>query len=114
MEGDASFIETLNQRQSYHHPQQYYPTTQSQEGTSRKRKRKSHYDAILMSYSELLPQLVQMGGGASISKWFQPECLLFVSWRDIRTSERGLQSTKGQGSRPVYPLVSTQGFRVAK
>ncbi|KAF1867919.1 hypothetical protein Lal_00035332 [Lupinus albus] len=55
MEGDASFIETLNQRQSYHHTQQYYPTTQSQKGKSRKRKRKSHYDAIPMSYSELLP-----------------------------------------------------------
>ncbi|KAF1890536.1 hypothetical protein Lal_00041321 [Lupinus albus] len=43
VEGDASFIETLNQR------------------TSRKRKRKSHYDAIPMSYFELLPQLVHRG-----------------------------------------------------
>ncbi|KAF1894682.1 hypothetical protein Lal_00020994 [Lupinus albus] len=32
-----------------------------QEGISRKRKRKSHYDAIPMSCSELLPQLVQRG-----------------------------------------------------
>ncbi|KAF1887845.1 hypothetical protein Lal_00023853 [Lupinus albus] len=55
VEGDASFIETLNQRQSYYHPQQHYPTTHNQEGTSQKRKRKSHYDAIPM----LLPQLVQ-------------------------------------------------------
>ncbi|KAF1885968.1 hypothetical protein Lal_00037356 [Lupinus albus] len=67
-----------------------------------------------MSYFELLPQLVHRGGGASISKWFKPECLLCVSWRDIRTSDIGLQSIKGQGARPVYPLVSTQGFRVAK
>ncbi|KAF1877093.1 hypothetical protein Lal_00033650 [Lupinus albus] len=59
MEGDTSFIETLNQCQSYHRLQQHYPTTHSQEGISRKRKRKSHYDAIPMSYSELLPQLVQ-------------------------------------------------------
>ncbi|KAF1877918.1 hypothetical protein Lal_00038228 [Lupinus albus] len=58
---DASFIEALNLRQSYHHPQQYYHSTYSQEGTSRKWERKSHYDAISMSYSELLPQLVQRG-----------------------------------------------------
>ncbi|KAF1879802.1 hypothetical protein Lal_00039673 [Lupinus albus] len=44
-----------------HHPQQHYPTTHRQKGTSRKRKRKSHYDAIPMSYSKLLPQLVHMG-----------------------------------------------------
>ncbi|KAF1876661.1 hypothetical protein Lal_00030074 [Lupinus albus] len=56
-EDDTSFIKTLNQRQSYYHPHQHYPTTHSQEGLSRKRKRKSHYDAIPMSYSELLPQL---------------------------------------------------------
>ncbi|KAF1879797.1 hypothetical protein Lal_00039667 [Lupinus albus] len=61
IEGETSFIETLDQRQSYHHPQQHYPTTHHQEGTSRKRKRKSHYDAIPMSYSELLPQLVHRG-----------------------------------------------------
>ncbi|KAF1869286.1 hypothetical protein Lal_00020963 [Lupinus albus] len=61
MGGDTLFIETLNQHQSYHHPQQHYPTTHSQERISRKRKRKSHYDAIPMSCSELLPQLVQRG-----------------------------------------------------
>ncbi|KAF1886032.1 hypothetical protein Lal_00021313 [Lupinus albus] len=38
-----------------------YAADEMMEGTSRKRKRKSHYDAIPMSYSELLPQLVQRG-----------------------------------------------------
>ncbi|KAF1886040.1 hypothetical protein Lal_00021321 [Lupinus albus] len=54
MEGDTSFIETFNQCQSYYHLQQHYPTIHSPAGTSRKRKIKSHYDAIPMSYSELL------------------------------------------------------------
>ncbi|KAF1879909.1 hypothetical protein Lal_00022813 [Lupinus albus] len=58
-EGDASFVEAFNQLRSYNHPQQNYPATHKHEGTSRKRKRKSLYGAIPMSYSELLPQLVQ-------------------------------------------------------
>ncbi|KAF1862986.1 hypothetical protein Lal_00018830 [Lupinus albus] len=44
-----------------HHPEQHYPSTHSQERTSRKQKIKTLYDAILMSYSELLPQLLQKG-----------------------------------------------------
>ncbi|KAF1888630.1 hypothetical protein Lal_00011404 [Lupinus albus] len=59
MECDASFIETSNQFQPYHHPQQHYPHSYIHEGASRKRKRKRLYDAIPMSYVELLPQHFQ-------------------------------------------------------
>ncbi|KAF1859177.1 hypothetical protein Lal_00001008 [Lupinus albus] len=60
MENETSFTEILSQPQTPYFPQtSCYTFTNGIERRSRKRKRKSLYDPIPMSYVELLPQLFQ-------------------------------------------------------
>ncbi|KAF1866294.1 hypothetical protein Lal_00024298 [Lupinus albus] len=60
MEEETSFTKILSQPQTPYFPHaSCYTFTNGREERSRKRKRKSLYDPIPMSYAELLPQLFQ-------------------------------------------------------
>ncbi|KAF1868276.1 hypothetical protein Lal_00018797 [Lupinus albus] len=68
MEEETSFTEILSQPQTPYLPQtSCYTFTKGIERRSRKRKRKSLYDPIPMSYAELLPQIFQRSLLTSIS-----------------------------------------------
>ncbi|KAF1893147.1 hypothetical protein Lal_00001581 [Lupinus albus] len=84
MEEETSFTKVLSQPQPPYFPHaSCYTFTNGREGQSRKRKRKSLYDPIPMSYAELLPQLFQRSlltsisskkGRPPISTRIQPGC----------------------------------------